>query len=1138
MDLLKGVIFLNSTEKTLFNAGWRFAKLALETDYNTAMGSEFKAVELPHDWLIWDTHNLYETGEGWYVKTFTLEPEDGVLYSLGFDGVYMDSEVYVNGTSAGRWTYGYSAFETDITRFVVKGENTVAVRVRHKAPNSRWYSGAGIYRNVWLVKRPEVGIAPDGVYISADMDGRVAVTCEFNCDVHMVSAVSHSVIDPEGHVVQFHTYNGSPDEEKVFTVDSPLLWSADEPNVYKLKTEVFGHSGERTDLVINSFGFRTLTFDPNYGFFCNGKYEKLKGVCLHHDLGALGSAMNRTALRRQLRIMKEMGANAVRTSHNMPSEELMELCDEMGLYVNSESFDMWEMPKTEFDNARFFNVTAHCDVESWVRRGRNHPSVIMWSIGNEIYDTHASERGYEIAEMLKNYVEEFDPRKNARVTIGSNFIEWENAQKVGKMLGISGYNYAERLYDAHHEKYPETCLYGSETASEVHSRGVYHFPLSASLLTHDDHQCSSLGNSVVGWGSTAEKAWIMDRDRRFCLGQFVWTGFDYIGEPTPYSTKNSYFGIVDTAGIPKDIYYFYQSQWTEKPMIHIAPYWDFNRDCPDTLIDVIAYTNAPYVELFLNGNSLGKQKLEREGGSKLKGHWQLPFAEGELKAVAYDHNGNVVAEETKHSFSDPVKVNISVDKTVMSADGSDMIFAEISVLDKNGYPVENARNRINVSLTGAGRIVGMDNGDSTDYEQYKTTSRKLFGGKLTVMIMATDKAGEMVLTASSNGLEAGEIRLTAEDVGYISEEGRVFAEVTKAAEMNDVPVRKIEAFFISGSGRLDGENTVAEVGYKVYPENADANEIYCKAVAENGLETNVAVCEMSEGKVKVTAKGDGEFRLRFFCNNGCEYPEVCSDVCFAVSGMGAAVRSPYSFVCACFYNRSDIALKVIENGALGGFSGPAYVTYTDVDFGRAGSSKMKIGVGNSTNADVEIEVWNGIPNEGGRLVDTLRIPHNNRWDGFDIIDAPLSELFKGISTVTFGIKNYCIFGGFEFEKPNEAFALISAADNDGVYGDDFAVNGSRIENIGNNVVIEFKGMDFGSGAASVTVIGRTLNEVNTIQLRTNDGSGQRTQLLEFANSSEYVSRTFAIDKLCGVNDVSFVFLPGSKFDFEAFQFSE
>ena len=355
MDLLKGVIFLNSTEKTLFNAGWRFAKLALETDYNTAMGSEFKAVELPHDWLIWDTHNLYETGEGWYVKTFILEPEDGVLYSLGFDGVYMDSEVYVNGTSAGRWTYGYSAFETDITRFIVKGENTVAVRVRHKAPNSRWYSGAGIYRNVWLVKRPEVGIAPDGVYISADMDGRVAVTCEFNCDVEMVSAVSHSVIDPEGHVVQFHTYNGSPNEEKVFTVDSPLLWSADEPNVYKLKTEVFGHSGERTDLVINSFGFRTLTFDPNYGFFCNGKYEKLKGVCLHHDLGALGSAMNRTALRRQLRIMKEMGANAVRTSHNMPSEELMELCDEMGLYVNSESFDMWELPKTEFDNARFFN---------------------------------------------------------------------------------------------------------------------------------------------------------------------------------------------------------------------------------------------------------------------------------------------------------------------------------------------------------------------------------------------------------------------------------------------------------------------------------------------------------------------------------------------------------------------------------------------------------------------------------------------------------------------------------------------------------------------------------------------------------------------------------------------------------------
>lgn len=1133
---------MNGTEKMLFTSGWEFAKTELDTEYPAAMENDFKPVELPHDWLIYDTANLYENSEGWYRKTFTAEPEENMHYSLCFDGVYMDSEVFVNGISAFRWTYGYSSFEADITSYLKNGENTVAVRVRHRAPNSRWYSGAGIYRNVWFVKRSAVSLAPNGVYISADMNGKVTVSCEFSCEEHMISAVSHTVIDPDGHTIQMHYYNGNTAAPKVFGVENPRLWSADTPNVYKLKTEIYGHSGEKTDSVINTFGFRTLTFDPDNGFSCNGKYEKLKGVCMHHDLGALGSAMNTAALRRQLVMMKKMGANAIRTSHNMPAPELMDLCDEIGLYVDSESFDMWELPKNEFDNARFFNVTAHCDVESWVKRDRNHPSVIMWSIGNEIYDTHVSEHGYEIAEMLKNYVKEFDPRGNARETIGSNYIPWENAQKIGKMLGISGYNYAERLYDEHHAKYPETCIYGSETASEVHSRGIYHFPLSASLLTHDDHQCSSLGNSVVGWGSTAEKAWYMDRDRKFCLGQFVWTGFDYIGEPTPYSTKNSYFGIVDTAGIPKDIYYFYQSQWTSaenEPMLHIAPYWDFNPNCPGTLIDVIVYTNAPYAELFLNGRSLGKQKIDHASGNHLKGHWQVAYEEGELTARGYSEDGKVIAEETKKSFSDPVSVSIRADKTVMKADGKDMIFAEISVCDKNGTPVENARNRINVSLEGAARIVGMDNGDSTDYEQYKTTSRKLFSGKLTVLIMSDGEAGDIVLRVESKGMKAAEIKLSAEDCGYIIEEGRVFESVSQAEEQYDIPVRKIEAYLVSGSEKLTEDAKTAEAAFKIYPENATYSNVYCKAVADNGMETNIAECAEEDGKIKVTAKGDGSFRLRFFCNNGSEFPQVCSDICFEVTGMGEAVRSPYKFTSACFFTWSDIPVNTIDNGALGGFSGETHFAFSGIDFGRAGSDKLILSVGNSNNRDIPIELWDGIPNEGGRLIDTIMFPHNNRWDGFEPMEFTLPETLKGQRTIAFGVKDGSIFGGFEFVPKDEVFSEICAGDNDGIYGDDFTVNGDAVENIGNNVVLNFSGMDFGdNGTSAVTVCGKTPNSVNTIQLRYDDGNGQKTQLLEFRGASEYTEQKFVIDRICGRNDVSFVFLPGSKFDFRYFRFEK
>ena len=989
-----------TAQNILFNDGWQFCLCDIGTELSALPGRHWYDVELPHDWLINDTSKLYETGEGWYRRSLPCSAEQlSGRVLLNFDGVYMNSTLFVNGKEVGSWTYGYSAFEHDITDFLHEGENELLLRVSHQSPNTRWYSGAGIFRDVMLKLRPAAYIGTNGVYIHSAPQPEGGWTTEVETDV--VGEASDirmllEVFDPAGasmggYGLEAHFDGGHEKFTASFNSTDPELWSVDDPMLYTLKISLYSGS-ELLDCVNETFGYRTAEFYPDRGFLLNGEPVKLHGVCMHHDLGALGSALNEAALARQLRIMKEMGVNAIRTSHNMPARQLVQLCDEMGLLVDSEAFDMWEKPKTEFDNHRFFTEHAERDVRSWIERDRNHPCIIMWSIGNEINDT-IDPHGLDITKRLYEYVLKYDPKGNAAPTIGSNYMGDENAQKCSDVVKLAGYNYSEYLYDEHHAKYPDWVIYGSETASAVRSRGIYRFPVELPLLTGEDCQCSSLDNSVVGWGSSAMKSWRLDRDCPFCCGQFIWTGFDYIGEPTPYNTKNSYFGIVDTAGFPKDIYYFYQSVWIspeQKKVLHIVPsYWDF---IPGQEIDVLIYSNARDVELFLNGKSIGSHVMELETSQDMRAHFKVPFEPGVLRVVGHFADGSECSE-VLHTPADPAAVVLTSDKETLLADGRDIAFVEISTVDVNGIPVGNARNRIRVEVSGAGRLVGLDNGDSTDYDSYKGDNRRLFSGKLLAMIESTLEPGEITVRAYSEGLENAELRLVSENCGEVSGVSVVtenkFPAVCRAYT-GEVPARLLLPEVDVNS--FDPERRSAKIRAKLLPENCTYDDISWSVVRRNGVESNLAQVEGSGRSAVVTAKGDGEFFVRAMVHNGAEHPQVIADIPFTAEGLGAAVRDAYSFISASTLDSSNVPTNIIEDGALSNFDGRTVMTYSDIDFGKTGSQIISLSVG--TCFDMPVEVWEGTPDDG-KLICRVDFGNNGHWCGFAGQDFALAERLTG-----------------------------------------------------------------------------------------------------------------------------------------------
>ena len=636
---------------------------------------------------------------------------------------------------------------------------------------------------------------------------------------------------------------------------------------------------------------------------------------------------------------------------------------------------------------------------------------------------------------------EHDPKGNAPVTIGSNYMPWPNAQKCAELIDIVGYNYGEKFYHQHHLEHPDWVIYGSETASVVSSRGIYHFPFEASILADDDEQCSALGNSSTSWGAKSPEACIIaERDAPFSLGQFLWTGFDYIGEPTPYHTKNSYFGQLDTATFPKDSYYIYQAAWTDRrkrPVVHLFPYWDFS---PGQMIDVRAATNAPRVELRLNGRPLGVRELDHERGAQLVGWWKVPYEPGVLEAIAYDEDGRVIATDVRRSFGDAKRIRLRADKPMLAADGTDLTFVEIGMEDGDGNPVENAVNRVRVDVSGAGRLVGLDNGDSTDYDPYKGVSRRLFSGKLMAIIAAGTEPGPVRVEVSSPGLETAVLELEAIVPAGGAPKGvsarmanRPLPVVT--GREDEVPVRKIELVSAAGQ-RFDPTLREIVVEARLHPENASYRDVEWRVVNDAGIDSNLAKVEADGLVAKVTALGDGNFRLRCMSRNGTDKIRLIASLEFKVEGLGPAYKDPYGFIAGGLYDEAaGEAGNGNERGVATARDGETVVCWRGIDFGPVGSDTITIPIFALTSEPYSLQIWEGMPGEEGaeRLADVI-YQKPSRWNVYQEETYKLSKVLKGVTSISFVTRAKMHIKGFSFARRNRAFerndavpAIISTA---------------------------------------------------------------------------------------------------------------
>ena len=1169
----KAWFFMNTCRR--INSEWLFFKQPLSDTTTTLPAqndSRFYPVNLPHDWLIANSADHYENSEGWYQKTISSDilhfdassDDDWLLY---FEGVYMDCTIFVNGMQAGEWKYGYSSFEVRLTPFLKTGENTILVHVRYQSPNSRWYSGAGIYRSVWLKKVPAVHIASDGIaaethliengkwslcmHTTLEKDGVQQSAKDFfaseNDNKSTSLSLSFCVQTLDGTVILSEIPEDTP-----VTLTNIKPWDISEPNLYKIVCTL-SENGTAIQTETITTGFRTTRFDTNEGFFLNDVHIKLKGVCQHHDLGALGSAVNRSAIKRQLTILKSMGVNAVRTTHNMPAVELLELADEMGILIVDEAFDMWEMSKTTYDYARFFKEWSARDVKSWICRDRNHPCVILWSIGNEIYDTHANEHGQEITRYLKEQVLLHDPYGHALPTIGSNFMQGENARKCADILKIAGYNYAERLYNKQHSDHPDWVIYGSETSSTVQSRGIYHFPLAKPLLTDDDGQCSSLGNSTVNWGAKNQQfCAVSDLHMPFSLGQFLWSGFDYIGEPTPYQSRNSFFGQIDTAGFPKDAYYFYQSVWTDaktNPMIHLLPYWDFN---PGQMIDVRVYTNAPKVALFLNGTLIGEKTLAHTEEDNMIADWQLPFEAGTLKAIAYDENGVEIARDEASSFGDAASLHLTANRSQVTADGSELIFVTIDALDTDGHAVANANNRVHVTVTGEGMLAGLDNGDSTDCEPYKGDCRRLFSGKLLAIIAPSLTAGTITITASSDGLTSASLTVNTTSYSESSDEKDPCAEdlhlmtITRdpladsISSQSDIPVRKI-TLSCETFTHLTADAPSAVIYASVSPANATTQTLDWKVTNAEGVTVPYAILEpIDNTHVRIHALSDGSFFVRCSVTNGRGHTTLYSTLAFTATEIGTMNLNPYTFTVGSLYSDSEGEIaNGNAHGAATGSEGTTSITYGPFDFGTFGSDTVTIPIFETESRPVDLTFIEGkTKTQSGTVLCRGHYDKKMIWDTYQEETFKLPKRLTGVTTFTIQVTNRKLhIGGLSFKKLEKAWSPLSVTDIDRIYGDAFCKTDDAITGIGNNVTIEYTDMDFGERTCVVIEItGRSPIEKNTIHVRTSNGTNETLNIAEFPYSDDYVTKRFPVNVLSGSQTVTLLFLPGSNFDLKGIRF--
>ena len=761
-------------------------------------GVKWENVRVPHDWAIkgpfdkkWDLQVVAirengETtateksgrsgalpwiGEGHYRTNINI-PDRNSHVELVFDGVMSEPRVCVNGKEAGLWKYGYNAFRIDITDFVKVGDNLVTVDLKNLEESSRWYPGGGIYRPVTLVTTNKVRLDRWGLFFrtlraSAD-EATIAVDAAVKGLAENGYRANVSLIDAEGH--EQCIYNNVVMQDgnihAIANVKVPHLWSPEAPYRYTLRTVLLDAQGTTVDEITEKVGIRTVSVSAAKGFQLNGVTRKLKGVCLHHDLGPLGAAVNRAALIRQVRILKDMGCDAIRTSHNMPSTMQMEVYDSLGMMVMGESFDMWVHPKCKNGYARFFEEWADNDITNLVLNHRNHPSLVMYSIGNEIYEQW-QEVGVVMARHLQDLIHQLDPTRP--VTQGMDNPDGSTASGFMQVMDIPGFNYRVKKYDEKFPILPQGFVLGSETASTVSSRGVYKFPVEVtSQATYPDGQCSSYDTGFCSWSNLPDDDFYIQDERPWTIGQFVWTGFDYLGEPTPYDeywpSRSSYFGICDLAGLPKDRFFLYRSQWNkEKHTVHLLPHWTW-KGREGEVTPVYCYTDYPTAELFLNGKSLGKRtkdkvaKINPKEGEisalnvsldRYRLRWNdVRYQPGELRVVVYDENGNKAGEQTLRTAGKATTLKLDADRTVLKADGDDMAFVTVSLVDKKGTMIPDASDELTFSVSGAATYQAACNGDATSLEPFTNPQMKLFSGQLVVLVRATEQAGKATLTVT------------------------------------------------------------------------------------------------------------------------------------------------------------------------------------------------------------------------------------------------------------------------------------------------------------------------------------------------------------------------------------------------------
>jgi len=765
--------------RTNFDKDWKFnlgeVTMADQASFND---SSWRSLDLPHDWSIegafsptnpaTNSGGSLPGGIGWYRKSFKIEGSlEGKKLFVEFDGVYMNSTVWINGQMLGTRPYGYATFQYDLSPFLKVGNNVIAVRVDNsRQPNSRWYSGSGIYRHVWLLETHEIRFEQDGTYFTTPVVSSAEATVKAQASLINESfesamvEVKVNIYEASGLKVNEQTQTqlvaakSSTTVTQQLKVTSPHLWSTEHPYLYKAVTEIYKDK-KLLQSYTNNLGIRYYHFDTDKGFSLNGVSMKILGVCNHHDLGCLGSALNDRALERQLRILKNMGCNAIRTSHNPPAPELLDLCDKMGFLVMDEAFDCWYIGKTKYDFHRYFRKWHEIELHDMVVRDRSHPSVILWSIGNEIPE-QGTPNGGHIARHLARIVRQNDTTR--LITSALSSVVTANANGYSKALDVIGINYKVKWYDPQKKKYPKRLYIGSETTSAVASRGVYHAPANKLIYKSADLQCSDYDNCWVPWGNSAEEAWVAVKNRDFMSGLFVWTGFDYIGEPTPYNypAVSSYFGIVDLCGFPKDPYYLYQSQWTSRPVLHLLPHWNWNAG---DSVDVLAFTNCDEVKLYLNGQLVGSRNFT--GTDKIHLAWKVAYVPGTLKAEGYKNNHLVKTDEVK-TAGPAAQIQLIADTNLIHANATDLIFVTVKVNDANGVLVPNADQLIHFDLEGAGKIAGVDNGNSISLEPHKANQRKAFNGMCLVVIQSNGKNGNIKLKASAPGLESKELSLRAE----------------------------------------------------------------------------------------------------------------------------------------------------------------------------------------------------------------------------------------------------------------------------------------------------------------------------------------------------------------------------------------